>query len=306
MLKVSLYSPQGEELCSLSPISVTIEMSLNVPAHSCEVIIPYENYSSCAELKITQNDDIVFLGVVDEEITTLSVVGKFKKYIARSKMALLLDNEACPIEISKATGEFLGSRYLTPLGISYKGGEKSMEGVITVEKGMTLYDVFSAYSTSVYDTLPYISEAGQLDFTGGYRDSSFSFGKDGVAYTELSVINKPCNVLSRVYMRLNSSGYLSHIDNPNAVGTGIKRERYIDCISNSSTTSATADKMIKNSNQGALQVKVTALGRLTNALGSQGVFKDNGLENESLVITELIYKYNSQKEITTVVLERKI
>jgi hypothetical protein len=182
-----------------------------------------------------------------------------------------------------------------------------MNKTITAEKGMTIYDIMYEYCSNVNDCLPYVSAVGEFSFSGVNKDKKVIFSENnGISYSEITINQKRCSPISRVYMKLNSSGYLSHIDNVNALESNILRERYIDCTFESGTSPITADKMIDNSNKSAMVVTVSAVGNLTDYLGCTAVVEEENLLQEEFIISDVNYTYNSSKEITTLKLERKI
>ncbi|MBQ9674121.1 MAG: hypothetical protein IJV39_05800 [Ruminococcus sp.] len=306
MLMVKLIDDTKKTVAEVQPLSLTLDLSLSAPAHSAVIIIPYRKLSSCAMVEVYDDEFSVFCGITDEEIVILGKEGRLIKLTARSMMALLIDNEVCPCEFVFPTGEYLGYRYLSPYGIEFSAEKKRLNGNITVEKGMSVYEVLYKYCKQALGTLPFVSADGKFDFYGGVSEKSVVFGKSGKQYTTLKLNSKRCNMISTVFLKLSEKGYCSKVINPFADGTLIRRERYIDATFGSATPSVIADYMIENSVRQSLSAEVGCVGRVTDCLGAAAVVEDEAFEGERFTVNRIKYTYNSNEEKTVLYLERRI
>lgn len=78
MLGVYIFDDKGNIICFEKPLSLTIDMSLTVPCDSATVVLPYKNYADGAEIKIYNETDLIFVGVIDEEISIFNTTGNYK------------------------------------------------------------------------------------------------------------------------------------------------------------------------------------------------------------------------------------
>lgn len=305
MLTVRLFDDSSDQVAEAVPLAVNIKLDLYVPAHSATVVLPYRRLNSCAGLEILDGEKTVFKGIVDDEAVILNSSGKFLRYTSRSLMALLLDSEAVPCEYIRPTGTYLAKRFLEPLGIAHNAEDIPMHGSIPVEKGMSEYAVLRKYCMEVYGRLPFISAEGEFDFEGGLSDEVTLFGSEGIPYTELGVTHSRCSVISEVRMKLDRRGYISVIKNPSAEGLNVRRIRYLDASPGSATPQKAGEIMLENSAKGMLSAKLVCVGRVTDCLGTAARLDDEFAE-DVYTVCRLDYVYNSQKENTTVCMERRI
>lgn len=308
MLKVTLIDSKEKSIFSLFPLSVTIQKSLDIPCDDVVVIVPYKKYKSGEKILITDGIEVVFRGIVDEEQIILNNSGKFIKYVARSMMSLFIDNEVCPAEFSKPTETYLGHKYIEPFGMDFSKSERVYNNNLICQKGMSVYDVLAEYSKEIYGTYPRVDSTGFFDFKGGKKDDKIIFGNNGSGerYNSYIEYKRPCNRITRVYLKLSDKGYKSIIDNPEAKDSGIIRERYIDGTMNSKTPGILGDKIIANSNKNYLSVKIVCPKRLTGCLGFTAFVDEEGVKDYSFTVKEIKYILNSKTESTAFMLERRM
>ncbi len=307
MLKVSVYSDDDKEIFCRNPLSVTIQMSLDIPCDEAVVIVPYEKYCDGATLKIYDGKDVIFYGIVDEEQIILNKTGRFRKYVSRSLMALFVDNEVCPVELNRPTENYLGEKYISPFGIDFSKGERLYRGTINAEKGTSVYDVLNKYSMGVYGCSPRMESRGYFNFSGGIKDKTVIFSnKKGVNYNSYTEYKNRCNLISKVHIKLNKKGYIFSAENAETDNTKIIRERYIDGTNNSPTPADTADKIIANSNKNYILAEIVCPLRATEYLGYTARIDEFEAENYSFLIKEIKYTFNSRGESTSLILERKL
>lgn len=307
MLRVNVFDKNQNEICVVAPLSLTMQMSLKIPADDVTIIIPYKKYKTGATITVTKNDSLIFRGIIDEEQIIFNKTGKFIKYVARSMAGLLLDNQAYPMEIGCSTQTFLGNTYLEPFSIDYEKGEDIYNGVINIEKGMTVYDVLYTYCKNKFGVIPRMDSKGMFYFKGGQTEKTVLFSnKDGVNYSSLTEYKKPCEQISSVFVMLDGQSYNYPINNPETEDTGIVRHRYLDGSINSNTPALMAEEMINRSNCNYLSVKVTCPYCLSGVLGATAKVDAEDMEEYSFIITELKYVLNSKGEETTLMLERKM
>lgn len=307
MLKVNIFDCDQNMICSVSPLSLAMQMSLKVPADDVTVIVPYKKYKSGVRLTVTRNDELIFKGIVDEEQVIFNSTGKFIKYVARSMAGLLLDNQAYPMEINYPTQTFLGNCYLAPFEIEFDEGEDVYDGVINIEMGMSVYDVLNTYCNNKFGVIPRTDSKGVFHFNGGETEKNVLFSNSqGYKYNSLTEYKKSCEQISSVFVMLDGEKYDYEFKNDEADTTGVIRCRYLDGSMYSNTPAVMAEDMINRSNCNYLSAKLTCPGCLSDAIGGQAKVDNEDMENYTFIITELKYVFNSKGENTTLVLERKM
>lgn len=303
MLKIYIIDDNGCEISSESPLSLSIDMSLSVPCDSATVVLPYKKLQNAAMIKIYDDKDLMFVGVVDEEINIFNSTGSYKKYVARSKMALLVDNQAYPNELTNITRTYLGNKYLQPFSIDYDKGEEAYSGKIVVDDGMTIYQLIEEYCKNVFSSVPRMTPQGKLLFCGGSCDNEISFDdQKGIKYTSMVENKKRCEKISKVSLMTNSKFYDYIITNNETVDTLICRERFLSASYDENIYPSTGEDLILKSNKDSYEVTVTCPYNLTHCLGYIGKI---GEINEDLEVAEICYTYNSKGEETILTLKRR-
>ncbi|MGN1131681.1 MAG: hypothetical protein ACI4RL_02155 [Ruminococcus sp.] len=307
MLRVNIYDSEFKEICSVTPLSLTMQMSLKIPADDVTVIVPYKKYKTGVRLTVTRNNEVIFRGIVDEEQIIFNSTGKFIKYVARSMAGLLLDNQAYPMEINRPTQTFLGNSYLAPFGIDFNEGEDVYDGAINIEMGMTVYEVLNIYCKNKFGVIPRTDSKGTFHFRGGQTDKNLLFSNSkGIKYNSVTEYKKTCQQISSVLVMLDGVKYDYEFRNTEADATGAVRLRYLDGSKDSNTPAVMAEDMINRSNCNYLSAKLTCPGCLADAIGGQAKVDDEEMEGFTFIVTELKYVLNSKGENTTLVLERKM
>lgn len=301
MLGVYIFDDNDNIICFENPLSLTIDRSVSVPCDSATVVLPYKDYDEGATIKIYDNSDLIFVGVIDEEISIFNTTGNYKKYVARSKMALLIDNQAYPTELSNTTRTYLGNKYLKGFSIDFDKGEEVYSGKIVVDNGMTVYDVIAEYCKQVFSSLPRMTPEGKLVFSSNIPDE-INFNNDtGVKYNSLTINKKRCEKISKVSLMTNSRFYDYVIENKETKDTKILRERFLDASIGSNIYPSNGEDLIENSNLDSYEIEVTCPYNLTNCLGYIGKVEN---VKESMIVSEIQYTYNSKGEETKLILRR--
>lgn len=244
-----------------------LEMELyreeGVPADAIEVLFPYFAMQEIVQLYVYREDVLLFSAYVDEIHTYRNENGMFTKCFGRSAEAILLDNEAEPNTFYDASPSVIFEKYIKPCGLSVYFSEGGiLEGAFLAEKGMSVYEVLCNYCRNLYGTLPYISQQGELFFSGKnssekiiFFDSASKVQK-GKKYTEFERAYFPCNFISGVYVKTSEkNGYKTFVKNPVKDTVGYARTR---CVNASllNTPANTAYKMIELTNKQLFAYKV--------------------------------------------------
>lgn len=288
-------------------ISLTINREENVPADDMSVTISFNpGLPDLYSVRLTDDGETVFTGIVDEQFTEADENGAHNKIIARSMAALLLDNESVPKNYNQPSTSVIFKYHIEPLGFKeYKGANKIAKGIINIPKGSTNWYAVEAFTKKAFGAFPRIESDGTVNFNGVRNDSSIKFSKtDGVDYNSIKENKKICKLISNVRVKLKpDGGYDLNIKNKK-VSAAVRRERLLDA-SVSSVMPDVAQVMIDNANNSAYELEVTSPHRLLNILGSKAEVADEYLGSvDNLYVSSLYYRLNSSGEYTSVKLKR--
>ena len=108
---------------------------------------------------------VIFDGIVDEHRVKCQNGARTEVFSLRSRAALLLDNEAAPMELRLPSLRLLERMYLMPLGLHAVGGDRRpVEGVLTVEKGVSCFEALQTFSERYLNCTPYTDKSGGVHF----------------------------------------------------------------------------------------------------------------------------------------------
>lgn len=230
-------SGPGGEIPLPAPASVRFDRDEDAPADGFSGVFPLR--PDCGELTGLSIRDRtgapVFDGIVDEQERTLDG-GASLTLSARSRAALLLDNEALPQNYVNPSLATVFERHVRPYGFTgYAGAGRVFLGTLAVTKGMSEWAAAAAFCASFLKTTPRIRN-GVFDAGGAAPDGEVLFGPGGVRYASLTVRDRYCELFSELY-RLGEDGgsYALAARDGAAQALGVRRRRY---LSNSGTDAA--------------------------------------------------------------------
>lgn len=288
-------------------LSLTINREENVPADDLSVTLAYNNdLPEIYRVRLTDDGETVFRGIVDEQFTTADRNGAYNKIVARSMAALLLDNESIPVNYNQPSASDIFKYHIEPFGFKeYKGANKVAEGILTIPKGSTNWYVVEAFTKKAFGGFPRVESDGTINFAGVKNESTVKFSiNDGVDYNSIKENKKKYKLLSNVRVKLKPDcGYDLNVKNKNING-GVIRERLIDATI-SAVTPYTAQTMLDNGDNAAYEIEITSPRRLLNILGSKALVDDEYIGTvDNLYVSSLYYKLTPDAEYTTVTLKR--
>lgn len=143
----------------------------------------------------------VFTGVVDEYACVRDGRGSRLELSGRGMQALLLDNEALPVEYQWATAQDILRRHVAPYGIR-TAGSCSLGAVagFSVSAGQSEWSVVRDFACFHGGVVPRFDREGRL-ILSGWDDSFRRRLGDGAAVTALRYGNRRYGVLSQVVVR---------------------------------------------------------------------------------------------------------
>lgn len=311
MLNFVITDTDGNKKRFDTPISVVINSDADVPADDITVTFAYnKNMTKNADVITVYSDDkVVFTGQIDEIINLSNSKSAVTKIVARSLAGKLLDNEAEPVTYYCPASDFIFNKHLKQFGITeFEADGVPFYGSLKIDKGMTHWQVFQNFCQNRYGVVPRITGSGKALFKGCSVDSRVTFGKepDDIHYISIMENIKRYKLISEVKLKLDGMGfYSSHIFNENPDCRTIDRVRYVNAAADTSTI-ATADKIIENSNSESYSISLECVGCYVGIMGCDAEIDDERLGKiENLVVDKLRYSYSKDGEYTTVSLRKE-
>ena len=153
------YTVSGKKVALLPPISVQINVHEDAPADDMTVIFPLiEQVPKIATIRVWNGEKPIFSGIIDEQIMGVTKNGAMLKLIARSRAALLLDNEAMPQEYHYPSLTQLYERHVEPYGFcGFIGNGGTFDTKMTITKGMSEWQVIEEFCVRCFGTLPVVT-----------------------------------------------------------------------------------------------------------------------------------------------------
>lgn len=309
MLRFVFTDIFDNELIADTPVSMTVNMEEGVPADDMTAVFVRFDTDELKDVRILDDDTVVFTGIVDEQQTICNEKGEFIKVVARSMAARLLDNESVPISYTHPCTDVIASRHLIPFGVRVSDDKNTTYfGTQTVLKGATNWQAVEDFSKNAFSTVPRVNEKGELEFETDKKREQVVFSNtgEGIRYLSFTESVKRCEEISSVRIKVtNACGYNSVVENKDAVNRKILRERYLNAVL-TDTPAEFADRMIKNGRAKAYSVTLQCVGQCLKIFNNSAVIKDSVCgEIDGLYISSIRYQLSSDKDITTVTLKRK-
>ncbi len=185
------------------PKEVLLKRDADAPADMLELIYLEDKNENLEYIYAYENSEIVFAGIVDEQISSCNSNGMQTRIIARSLAALLLDNEAMPQTLLNPSLRVIAERYLKPLGFNCVIGErKSIMGAFRIPKGSSCWAVLEGYCRTFLGSTPYISPDGVVY---AYTPSEEEVILKNVS--ELEIHRRPYKRIAKVMLQSESGAY---------------------------------------------------------------------------------------------------
>lgn len=231
---------------------------------------------------------VIFDGIVDEHRVKCQNGARTELFSLRSRAALLLDNEAAPMELRMPSLRLLERMYMMPLGLHAVGGDRRpVAGVLTVEKGMRCWEVLQMFAEGYLNCTPYADKSGGVHFEN-YVPQTVK--PDWVPARE--VIYCPYKMLSGVTVQNAQTGaYSAEYHDPLAPQV---RVRYLSAYAKTAPTA-----LLTESRRAAKRLKLTCASYIdgvpgdtmqTDELGEMRLISKSVLLRGKDVKTELLFE----------------
>lgn len=255
----------------------------------------------------TDNNQLFFSGIIDDQNFELSENGCFFTINSRSKAAYLIDNEANPQIYKRPSLDLIFKRHIEPYGFSYINGNKSIFNLtLEVEKGMSEWDVLETFCTECLKLRPIVNADGSIDATGtsALSDILFSNNGNGIAYNSISQKYNRYKLISEITVCAPYAAiYVDNIVDQDLINRGIKRKKFISMSDNNNSSKMisikTAEQMILDSKKFFNQVIIKCPGEIYAQLGNSCKIDDLTLGYlQNFEIYEIDYTLNQNGEST--------
>lgn len=306
-MKIQAVTASGTALELCAPLSLCINREEGVPADDLTAVFAYgEPLEELSELVVTNAEQTLFTGIVDEQSFTRSDAGSYVKLTARSMAALLLDNEALPQSYNRPCADDIFRRHILPFGFSeYCCGKEERPARFEIPKGTTQWQALALFCRKCLGTSPAIDAQGRV-LMCGYEKSGevLTFGgKGGIVCTMVQEVVRRCKRLSRVYIKTQAGGrYTTQIDDHEAAKKGIIRQRYLNASQPLSVPVSRADDMLKNAGKQSFTVLVECPECLAGCIGKRASVNLDGRLLTGLYVAGLRYTLSGREEKTVLTL----
>lgn len=282
--------------------SVEINQELYVPADDLTVVFPYSGDipglhkiyvldDECGDVdRAIEKNDVLFKGVVDEQILSADVNGASIKVYARSMAAVLLDNECPPMMYVNPSGDVICGKHIEPFGVDFEIADVNCRcGELAIPKGSSHYRAVEKFCAEFLGTVPRVDGKGVCRFDTFENVGDILFdNKFGVEFESVTVCENRYSRISRVYVS-GENGYDMTVNDGETQSLGIVRERYLNLANSETGTLSDADNIIRNGRMQSLSVTLMCGGCLINKIGFNAAVSVEGCEGESFVVSQVKY-----------------
>ncbi len=204
----------------------------------------------------------VFTGVVDEFAVLCGKDGLYLEMAGRGMAALLLDNEAMPVEYQRATKADIVANHVAPYGIETVGGGRLPPvSTFTVDSGESEWSVVRRYACYYGGVVPRFDRMGRLVLDGHSDKTAVRIG-DGSRVTGWEYREERHGVLSQVAVRRRTTWGTQWVADDGFLAEGGCARRVITVPNTTGTTAMryTADYQIRAAKRERVRMRLTAAG----------------------------------------------
>lgn len=247
-LQLKVTAVKGNVFILKNPMEFSYVKSDDTPADSLKTTFFLSGFpGKTTEIKSVEawvGDKMIFQGICDQQSWQIGQSGEKFTIEARSRGALLLDNEALPQVYVQASPQEIFYRHLAPYGFQNAIASKSRIS-FCVTKGMNEWEVFAGFCQRATGKRPYVQGNQVLISRQSGRIHIIDPQVDPVQNMTYRV--RRFSVISKVLLRDEEGCYSTQIINQEAQGLGIERKRYLIPSPQWAQPTADADKKMEQS-----------------------------------------------------------
>ncbi len=306
---------RGETYVFDEAVSVSINQEIFVPADDMTVVFPYsESFpklemiyaleDGCGDVdEAIESGDVLFKGIVDEQVFKADSGGADITVYARSMAAVLLDNECEPIQYTSPSVDVIYSKHIEPFGVELKDTKvKCRSGMLRITKGSSHYRALEKFCSEFLNTVPRIDSRGICRVDVYECDDVIYFdNRDGIGFGFISVSDKRYSRISKVHVSIEN-GYDTTVSDSESISRGIIRERYMSLLDSKTGTLSDAYDVIESGAADSFSVSLKCGERLINMIGAKAYVSAEGCEGEEFVVSRIKYISDGNGERTSVLL----
>ncbi len=303
-MRFVLTDIKGKNTVMLRPLTVSLVSSKNAPADSLSCSFAVEgSREPLVSVLMEHEGEALFYGLVDRQGEEYTKNGRILTVTARSREAVLLDNEACPQTYCAPSMPVLMKRHFEPLGFcGFCGTDKAFGGELTVKKGMSEWSVLKEFCRRFTGTEPRLTPDGTIDISGEHQSGRVILSPEHLLSLRREYRRdvRISEIRARTYM---GGGYDMPASDDEAAAESIRRVRYYDALSGSGKGVPEAFEMIRKSRAASRTLRAEAAGSLWCRPGDTLVIDG---EKQEYVISEVIFTYDINGEKTVIEGEVKV
>ncbi len=241
MIEAYLTYYNGERYALPDSLEWEFSYGLGVPCDAFTIKCVWEPgaetaMSAATRFQAVYKGKTVFTGVVDEYICLRDEQGSRLELSGRGMQALLLDNEALPMEYQIATAEDIVRNHVAPYAIELAGipDLASVHG-FAVGSGRSEWSVIHEFACYYGGVVPRFDRDGKLILRGWQDGETFKLST-GNALTKLSYGEKRYGMLSQVVVRDRSRGMSEIVNDEQFQARGGQCRRVVTTTGKSTST----------------------------------------------------------------------
>ena len=294
-----------------TPLEVTLNQAEDIPADDLELkFLCCGKIRELKELYVIKNNKNIFSGIVDAQKVSIDSSGIFLNLISRSKVALLLDNEAIPQTYYVPSLLNIFNRHIKPYGFDFIIGDmRTFSNEFIVSKGMSEWEVLESFCADYLRVYPKINYDGTINATGKFMGNNILFSnvKSGVHYSGIYENLNRYEIYSEVDVKATSvDSYSTIVKNDDVINKGISRRRLLNASNNVKTPALCGELLISKSIKNSYSICLNCPGNLDIHIGDKASLYDPILLNiDNLVVSEIKYTLNKKGENTKVILKKE-
>lgn len=290
-----------------APISLECARAYDVPADGLDAVFPadaLEALGELTELRLLLDGELIFDGLVDEQVLTRDAAGVRLTLRARSRAALLLDNEAIPQTFQHVSLRDIYNAHCRQYGFAGILYERNPTlSSFTVAKGQSEWQALENFCRQTLELIPHVE--GQYIAARprkpARRLTLSNITADGLRYSSFQLSNRRYGVISKVILKSDTKLYDTPVYNPQGEALGIRRKRYVSPPREWVNPRRSADRMMRDSMLKKRTVTAVLPGLIPAGPGDTAELADLvGLGR--LIVYEATHRANGAKQSTTLLL----